>query len=60
MSACSSEKIIVAIDGGQGNADSIESSISADGHYVAFTSLASNLIQDDDNGSSDIFFRKIN
>jgi Tol biopolymer transport system component len=55
LSACSSEKIIVAIDGGQGNADSVESSISADGNYVAFTSRANNLVPDDTNLSTDVF-----
>lgn len=55
LSACSSEQIIVAIDGGQGNANSVEASISADGHYVAFTSLASNLVADDTNMAADIF-----
>ncbi|PKH07818.1 PD40 domain-containing protein [Moritella sp. Urea-trap-13] len=55
LSACSSEKIIVAIDGSQGNADSIESTISTDGHYVAFTSFASNLVQDDTNMVADVF-----
>lgn len=55
LSACSSEKIIVAIDGGQGNADSVESSISADGNYVAFTSRANNLVPDDTKLSTDVF-----
>ncbi|WP_017220718.1 TolB family protein [Moritella dasanensis] len=55
LSACSSEKIIVAIDGGQGNADSVESSISVDGNYVAFTSRANNLVTDDTNLSTDVF-----
>jgi len=55
LSACSSEQIIVAIDGTQGNADSFQSSISADGRYVAFTSLANNLVAGDDNKAADVF-----
>ena len=38
-----------------GNGDSIDPSISADGRFVAFTSFANNLVDDDTNGFTDIF-----
>jgi Tol biopolymer transport system component len=41
----------------QGNAESINPSISADGRYVAFGSSASNLVTGDTNGVSDVFVR---
>jgi len=41
--------------GAQGNANSQTPSLSSDGHYVAFASLASNLVAGDTNGVSDIF-----
>ena len=55
LSACSSENIITAIDGGKGNADSFEPSISANSRYVAFTSLSNNLVSGDTNMTADIF-----
>ena len=39
----------------QGNSNSQNPSISADGRYVAFYSFASNLVSDDTNGYSDVF-----
>jgi Tol biopolymer transport system component len=39
------------------NGDSTSSFISADGRYVAFNSLASNLVTGDTNGFSDVFVR---
>ena len=41
--------------GNKANGDSSNPSISADGHYVAFSSSASNLVSNDTNSSSDIF-----
>ncbi|WP_433005137.1 TolB family protein [Kribbella sp. CA-294648] len=41
--------------GVQGNAESREASISADGRYVAFDSFASNLVPGDTNDSPDVF-----
>ena len=41
----------------QGNQDSDRASISADGRYVAFASLADNLVPGDTNFASDIFVR---
>ncbi|RZU01466.1 WD40 repeat protein [Kribbella rubisoli] len=48
-------------DGGvQGNGESREGSISADGRYVAFTSFASNLVPGDTNGGEgDVFLRDL-
>lgn len=40
-----------------GNNYSVEGSISNDGRYVAFTSLASNLVSGDTNGQNDVFVR---
>jgi Tol biopolymer transport system component len=45
----------VASDGTQGNGNSADPSISADGRYVAFRSIATNLVSGDTNGSQDIF-----
>ena len=45
--------------GVQGNNRSQEASVSDDGRYVAFESLASNLVADDTNNSLDIFVRDI-
>ncbi len=53
------ERVSVATDGAQGNSSSyssaLDSSISADGRYVAFESFASNLVSGDTNGLSDAF-----
>jgi Tol biopolymer transport system component len=43
----------------QGNSDSDDPSISADGRRVAFTSYASNLVPGDTNGSDDVFVRNL-
>src|SRR5439155_853313 len=43
--------------GVQGNTDSFGPSISADGRYVAFDSVASNLVNGDTNGCKDVFVR---
>jgi hypothetical protein len=47
----------VGIDGHPGDADSLSASISADGRYVAFVSSATNLVDGDTNGVSDVFVR---
>ncbi|GBD27203.1 Protein TolB [bacterium HR30] len=49
------EIVSVASDGRQGNGDSILPAISADGRFVAFKSLADNLVPDDRNGVVDVF-----
>jgi Tol biopolymer transport system component/Ca2+-binding RTX toxin-like protein len=43
----------------QGNGDSSEPSISADGRYVAFTSFADNLVPGDTNGTLDVFVKDL-
>lgn len=48
-------RVSVASDGTQGNDFAFESSISADGRYVAFKSSASNLVPNDTNNAKDIF-----
>ena len=45
----------VSSDGKQGNGPSTNPSISADGRYVAFVSLAYNLVPNDTNNKADIF-----
>jgi len=49
----------VSVDsaGNQGNSESYRSSISADGRFVAFDSISSNLVPGDTNSESDIFVR---
>ncbi|GIW43896.1 MAG: hypothetical protein KatS3mg077_1178 [Candidatus Binatia bacterium] len=49
------EIVSVASDGRQGNGDSILPAISADGRFVAFKSLADNLVPNDRNGVVDVF-----
>ena len=50
-------RVSVATDGSQANSDSDGASISGDGRYVAFSSNASNLVANDNNGTRDIFVR---
>lgn len=47
--------VSAASDGTPGNGYSYSPAISADGHFVAFWSAASNLVNGDTNGSDDIF-----
>jgi len=49
------ERVSLSSTGEQGNGQSFEPSISADGRYVAFYSDASNLVSGDTNGFTDIF-----
>ncbi len=49
------ERVSVSTGGAQGNDESAGLSASADGHYVAFHSLASNLVPGDTNGTLDVF-----
>lgn len=51
------ERVSIATDGTQGNADSGSGAVSADGRFVAFQSYASNLVPLDTNGVRDIFVR---
>jgi Tol biopolymer transport system component len=48
-------RVSVSSDGAQGNAASVDASISGDGRYVAFHSWASTLVPGDTNGVSDVF-----
>jgi Tol biopolymer transport system component len=48
-------RVSVGRGGRQGNGASSFAAISADGRFVAFTSVASNLVAHDTNGTSDVF-----
>lgn len=50
-------RVSVATGGAEGNAQSSANAISADGQIVAFFSLASNLVVNDNNVAADIFVR---
>lgn len=50
-------RMSVSTAGAQGNAQSLQPSISADGRFVAFASDADNLVGGDTNGTRDIFLR---
>ena len=49
------ERVSLASGGTEGNSDSTAPAISADGRFVAFLSLATNLVADDTNRVSDVF-----
>jgi hypothetical protein len=55
--AGTTERISVSSGEAQGNGNSYRPSISRDGRFVAFESLASNLVADDTNQSTDVFVR---
>jgi cysteine-rich repeat protein len=55
LTAGVTSRVSVASDGTQANARSGKAVMSADGSLVAFESLATNLVPDDSNGTSDIF-----
>jgi len=50
-------RVSVASDGSEANGESKAPSVSAYGRYVAFGSVASNLVPDDTNGIDDVFLR---
>ena len=52
-------RVSVRTNGKQGDGSSYDSSISSDGHYVAFYSFAPNLVNGDTNGVRDIFVAEI-
>jgi Tol biopolymer transport system component len=56
FSGQSIERVSVAADGTQANGPSANADLSADGRYVVFESTASNLVPNDTNGRSDIFW----
>jgi len=49
------QRVSVSTGGGQGDSFSDDLSLSADGRFVAFQSIASNLVPGDTNGRDDIF-----
>lgn len=49
------ERVSVSSSGAQGNGDSILPAISGDGRFVAYKSLATNLVPNDRNGVVDVF-----
>jgi Tol biopolymer transport system component len=51
------ERVSIDSLGAQGNVGSYDPSISADGRYVAFHSVATNLVSGDTNGFVDVFVR---
>ena len=51
--------VSVASDNSLGDADSYAPSISSDGRYVVFSSMAENLVANDDNGVTDVFVRDL-
>ena len=52
-------RVSVSSTGAQGNDSTFGGAISADGHYVAFTSDARNLVANDTNASTDVFVHDI-
>lgn len=54
---CAIDRVSVSTAGTQSNNDSMFPSISADGRYVAFMSLANNLVASDTNNAADVFVR---
>ncbi len=49
------KRVSVRSNGNEANASSLDASISADGHLVAFQSQATNLVPGDTNGHTDVF-----
>ena len=52
-------RVSLGDDGGEGNSDSVQPAISADGRFVAFSSFAANLVDGDTNGREDVFVRDL-
>ena len=48
-------RVSLAPDGSQGNSHSLQTSLSADGRFLAYASIATNIVAGDANGSSDVF-----
>jgi Tol biopolymer transport system component len=55
--AGTTERVSVGSSGQQGDWNSVLPSLSSDGRYVAFLSLATNLVAGDSNGAFDVFVR---
>ncbi len=54
-SAGTTTRVSIASDGSQANHNSMDAAVSADGRFVVFRSLASNLVPEDSNNRADIF-----
>jgi Tol biopolymer transport system component len=52
-------RVSIATDGTQANQSAFDPIISADGHYVVFSSQADNLVEGDTNNANDIFLRDL-
>jgi hypothetical protein len=50
-------RVSLASTGGEGNQSSFQGSVTADGRFVTFWSVASNLVPGDTNGDPDVFLR---
>lgn len=59
MTAGTTTRVSVSTTGGDADLASTEPAISGDGHFVAFSSPATNLVAGDGNGASDIFVRDL-
>src|SRR5262249_47315722 len=57
--AGTTRRVSVSSTGNEGNADSGQPSISADGRFVAFTSYAENLVPGDTNHFADVFVHDV-
>ena len=55
--ALKTRRVSIATNGTEGNAISSDPAISSDGRFVAFLSLANNLVAGDTNGAPDVFVR---
>ena len=53
------ERVSKHSNGDEGDSNSYDPSISYNGRYVAFTSQATNLVNNDTNGSTDVFQRRV-
>lgn len=53
------ERVSLGIDGAEGDGSSTSPNFSPDGGYLAFNSVATNLIEDDTNGSQDVFLTEL-
>ena len=51
------KRVSVRTRGPEGDGHSFETSISANGRYVAFVSMAKNLVGNDTNGKDELFLR---
>lgn len=60
VTAGTTQLLTVSRTGGSGNGSSALPSISTDGRYVAFTSLANDLVTNDTNGVQDVYVRDRN